>query len=57
MSQPAYVRAVNPIKLGTERRRDPDAPITNDERHQLRALIVAAFNMRRSILDRIFVAN
>ena len=39
MSQSAYVRAVNPIKISPERKSQPDSPITDTERHQLRALI------------------
>ena len=50
ISQAAYVKAVNPIKISAERRRNPDLPISSDERHQLRALIgslqYAAVNTR-----------
>ena len=57
MSQAAYVKAVNPIKIGTERRRSPDDPISDDERHQLRALIgslqYAAVNTRPDLCSKL----
>ena len=57
MSQSAYVRAVNPIKISPDRRRSPDEPISNEERHQLRALIgslqYAAVNTRPDLCSKL----
>eukprot|EP00435_Cladocopium_sp_Y103_P009870 s2832_g2.t1 len=39
LSQSKYIRAIEPIKLSTERRKQLDQPVTEDERQQLRALI------------------
>ena len=57
MSQSAYVRAVNPIRITPERKSLPDSPITDTERHQLRALIgslqYAAVNTRPDLCSRL----
>ena len=57
MSQSACVRAVNPIKISLERKSQPDSPITDTERHQLRALIgslqYAAVNTRPDLCSRL----
>eukprot|EP00435_Cladocopium_sp_Y103_P039744 s2480_g10.t1 len=39
LSQSKYIRAIDPIKISTERRKQIDQPVTEDERQQLRALI------------------
>ena len=57
MSQSAYVRAINPIKIATDRKGQPENPITDAERHQLRALIgslqYAAVNARPDLCSRL----
>ena len=39
LSQSKYIRAIEPIKILPERRKQPDQKVTEDERQQLRALI------------------
>ena len=39
LSQSKYVRTIDPIKISTDRRKQPDEKVTEDERQQLRALI------------------
>ena len=39
LSQSKYIRAIEPIKIQPERRKQPDQKVTEDERQQLRALI------------------
>jgi hypothetical protein len=39
LSQSKYVKAIDPIKISTDRRKQPDEKVTEDERQQLRALI------------------
>ena len=57
MSQSAYVRAISPIKITADRRAKFDDPITDSERHRLRALIgslqYAAVNTRPDLCSRL----
>eukprot|EP00435_Cladocopium_sp_Y103_P020527 s275_g5.t1 len=39
MTQSTYVKAINPIKITSERRQQPDEKVTEDERQALRGLI------------------
>ena len=39
MSQSKYIRAINPIQIPAERKRSPNAEVTENERQDLRALI------------------
>eukprot|EP00435_Cladocopium_sp_Y103_P053869 s757_g17.t1 len=39
LSQSKYIRAIEPITISTERRKQIDQPVTEDERQQLRGLI------------------
>ena len=39
LSQSKYIRAIEPIKISPERRKQSESPVTENERQQLRALI------------------
>ena len=39
MSQSKYIRAIQPIHIKPERRKQLESPVTEDERQDLRALI------------------
>ena len=39
MSQGNYVRKIEPIRISSERKNQPDSPVTEQERQQLRAVI------------------
>ena len=57
MSQKTYVNKINPIKIAPQRRANPEAEITTEERHELRALIgslqYAAVNTRPDLSSRL----
>ena len=57
MSQKNYVNKINPIKVSAQRKANPEAEITDEERHELRALIgslqYAAVNTRPDLSSRL----
>lgn len=57
MNQSTYVRAIEPIKISTERRQQPEAAVTEAERQSLRGLVgslqYAAVHTRPDIASRL----